>query len=259
VAGPNSAPPRRFPASLQGAVTQVASRTPFAHSHKPVAAPAMPSGLGLDSAAIRARMVERLRAQRVGNPLVWEAMLRVPRHQFVDAALAAQAYEDTALPIGHGQTISKPSSVAQLLVAIGVGARPVRLRRVLDIGSGCGYQASVLALVCDQVFSLERIRALHLKAVANTAPLRLVNLRLVYADAHELPARYGQFDAIVSAASAGDVPPVWFERLAVGGVLVAPVGQREQHLVRIQRRGEKEFTREVLEGVNFVPLQSGKS
>ena len=245
-------PPRRFPASLPSNAGHAASpKTP------PLRAQIAPTGLGLDSAAIRARMVARLQNQRIGNATIWEAMLRVPRHQFVDAALAAQAYEDTALPIGHGQTISKPSSVAQLLVAIGVSGR-VRLKRVLDIGSGCGYQASVLALVCDQVLSMERIEALHLKAVANTAALRLHNLRLIYADAHELPVRYGQFDAIVSAACAGDVPPVWFERLALGGVLVAPVGQREQHLVRVQRVGEKQFTRDVLEGVNFVPLQSGK-
>lgn len=247
--------PRRFPANLAVTVPAGKPRSVTADSSAPKPAAPRSAGLGLDSGAVRERMVDRLQAQRIGNPAIWHAMRQVPRHSFVEPGFSAQAYEDTALPIGYEQTISKPSSVAQLLVAIGAERR---LRRVLDIGTGCGYQAAVLALLSGEVYSIERVQGLHKKAQTHLRPLQLFNLQLIYGDAHQLPISYGQFDAIVSAASAGDVPHVWLERLSVGGVLVAPVGTSQQHLVRICRVSTTEFTRDVLEGVNFVPLQSGK-
>lgn len=249
---------RRFPAALPGvpaSVPRATSPNTAAQAHGAPRAATVASGVGLDSMAVRARMVDDLARRRLGNDVIWRAMREVPRHRFVDAALAAQAYEDTALPIGHGQTISKPSTVAVLLAAIGVQRG---LGRVLDVGTGCGYQAALLARVCGTVYSIERVRALHERAVANLRPLQLPNLHLIHGDAAQLPEGYGQFDAIVSAASAADVPRAWYERLQVGGVLVAPVGQQSQQLLRVVRSGAHAFTEEFLEAVNFVPLQSGK-
>jgi protein-L-isoaspartate(D-aspartate) O-methyltransferase len=222
-------------------------------------AAARPSGLGLDSDAARARMVEQLRERGIGNDAIHGAMRRIPRHAFVDPGLAAQAYDDIALPIGHGQTISKASSVARLLQVAGVGERPAAQMRVLDIGSGCGYQAAVLALLAREVFSVERIKALHDRARLNVRGLRLFNLHLLHLDANALPPSFGRFDAIISAASASDVPTSWFDHLADGGVLVSPVGDDEQQLLRVDRAFGGALRRTVIEGVRFVPLKSGRA
>jgi protein-L-isoaspartate(D-aspartate) O-methyltransferase len=228
-----------------------------------VRAAQMPSGVGLDSSAVRARMVQRLRDAQLAPEVILAAIQAVPRHEFVDAALAAQAYEDNALPIGHQQTISKPSSVARLLTAARLHERAHKQARVLDIGSGCGYQAAVLAQLCREVVSVERFADLHEKARANLRKIGLQGVRFVHADAAVLGVQYGQFDAIVSAASAASleqVPQSWLERLAVGGVLVAPVGQAEQKLLRVVKLSAEPFDYEatLLEAVKFVPLQSGK-
>ena len=222
----------------------------------------MPFGLGLDSQSVRSRMIERLRAQGVRCEPVLAAMASVPRHLFVDTALAAQAYEDTALPIGLGQTISKPSVVARMLALLFDGrdaARTGSLGRVLEIGSGCGYQAALLSLLAQQVISVERLRPLHEKARDNLALLRRSNLRLVYGDGRLGHAPNAPYDAIVCAAGGDDVPQPWLDQLAIGGRLLAPTRadpQGGQVLITVDRTSDGLIRRDH-ESVHFVPLRSG--
>ena len=220
-----------------------------------------PTGLGLDSADVRRRMVERLSDEGLRDERVLAAISAVPRHQFVDAALATQAYEDTSLPIGHGQTISKPSVVGRMieLMMNGVNARAVqRVDRVLEIGSGCGYQAAVLSLLARQVLSVERLKLLHDKARELMAPLRLANVRLVYGDGMLGHAPNAPYDGIIAAAGGDALPQAWLDQLAIGGRLVAPVrdGANGQVLVAVDRT-EHGYERRVHEVVQFVPLKSG--
>jgi protein-L-isoaspartate(D-aspartate) O-methyltransferase len=250
-----TAPRPRFPLSLD----RVGQRAEL-----PVPAEAAgvssATGLGLDSQAVRLRMVQRLRAEGLGCDAVLEAMAQVPRHRFVDAALAAQAYEDTSLPIGHGQTISKPSVVARMLALL-FERRPAGtgLGRVLEIGTGCGYQAALLSCMASRVISIERLRPLHDRARENLAALRPGHLRLVYGDGMLGHAPNAPYDAIVSAAGGADIPQAWLEQLAVGGRLVAPTESDPgggQVLVSIDREPGG-WTRRLHEGVRFVPLRSG--
>jgi protein-L-isoaspartate(D-aspartate) O-methyltransferase len=254
-------PPRkpRFPLPLDRVAARAVPRTTSPTAATMPAAPGT-TGLGLDSQAVRARMVERIRAEGIHCPPVLEALARVPRHGFVDAGLAAQAYEDTSLPIGHGQTISKPSVVARMLALL-FERRPgaQRLGRVLEIGTGCGYQAALLSCLATQVISVERLRPLHDKARDNLAPLRQMNLRLVYGDGKLGHAPNAPYDAIVSAAGGENLPQAWLDQLAVGGRLVAPLHSGEgaaQVLVTVDR-DENGWSRRVHEGVRFVPLRSG--
>ncbi len=240
----------RFPLPLD----RIGARVPAA------AAPAATAGLGLDSHAVRVRMVERIRAEGIHCEPVLQALSQVPRHGFVDPGLAAQAYEDTSLPIGHGQTISKPSVVARMLALL-FERRPgaQRLGRVLEIGTGCGYQAALLSCLATQVISIERLRPLHDKARDNLAALRQHNLRLVYGDGKLGHAPNAPYDAIVSAAGGEDLPQAWLDQLAVGGRLVAPMhtgAGAAQVLVSVDR-DENGWSRRVHEGVRFVPLRSG--
>ncbi|HEX6361838.1 MAG TPA: protein-L-isoaspartate(D-aspartate) O-methyltransferase [Albitalea sp.] len=248
-------PPPRFPLALDRVhARRVPGPAP--------ATGAAPTGLGLDSAGVRTRMVARLRAEGVRHEAVLCAFAQVPRHLFVDSALATQAYEDTSLPIGHGQTISKPSVVARMLELLfdGTNARAAgTLGRTLEIGTGCGYQAALLCLLARSVVSVERVRALHDKARDLIAPLRRDNLRLVYADGRLGHAPNAPYDTLVAAAGGADVPPAWLEQLAVGGRLVAPLqepGAAGQSLVVIDRT-ETALKRQVHEAVHFVPLKSG--
>jgi protein-L-isoaspartate(D-aspartate) O-methyltransferase len=218
------------------------------------------AGLGLDSADVRARMVERLRRDGVGHPRVLAAFAAVPRHVFVDPGLATQAYEDTSLPIGHGQTISKPSVVARMLVLLFGGATAAAARdlgAVLEIGTGCGYQAALLCQIGTRVISVERLKPLHDKARELLAPMRDRRLRLVFDDGMRGHPPGAPYDSIVAAAGGSEIPPAWLEQLAVGGRLVSPVQQgRGQVLVVIDRHADR-FTRSVHEAVKFVPLKSG--
>jgi protein-L-isoaspartate(D-aspartate) O-methyltransferase len=231
-----------------------------AHAEARVRAPA--AGLGLDSADVRARMVDRLRRDGVINPRVLAAFAAVPRHLFVDAALATQAYEDTSLPIGHGQTISKPSVVARMLELLFAGANASRdgdLGSVLEIGTGCGYQAALLCRAGRKVISVERLKPLHDKARELLATLRETRLRLVFGDGMLGHPPSAPYDSIVAAAGGHDVPQAWLEQLAVGGRLVSPVqapSGRGQVLVVVDRR-EDGYHRSVHEEVKFVPLKSG--
>jgi protein-L-isoaspartate(D-aspartate) O-methyltransferase len=224
-----------------------------------------PSGMGLDSADVRSRMVQRLRAHGIRHDKVLDALARVPRHTFVDAALVTQAYEDTSLPIGHGQTISKPSVVARMVELLMDGSRARTLGglgRVLEIGTGCGYQAAVLCLLARHVVSIERIKPLHDKAALRVASLRMDRLRLVHGDGMLGHAPNAPYDSIIAAACGDEVPEAWLAQLAVGGRLIAPVGSgavagsRGQSLLVLDRN-ETGFDRSVYEAVQFVPLKSG--
>jgi protein-L-isoaspartate(D-aspartate) O-methyltransferase len=227
---------------------------------------ATPQGLGVDSALVRQRMVQRLRASGIRCEPVFTAMGEVPRHHFVDTALAIQAYEDTSLPIGHGQTISKPSVVARMVELLfdGRSARDNgHLGRTLEIGTGCGYQTALLARLATRVVSIERLRPLFDKAQANLAtwmPRRdLDQIRLVFADGMLGHAPNAPYDSLIAAAGGEELPVAWLDQLAVGGRLVAPMqrpGGRGQVLVVIDRR-ETGLVRTEHEAVHFVPLKSG--
>ena len=228
--------------------------------HKPGLQPTIAASLrpdmGLDSEAVRRAMVQKLQVQGLRHANVAHALMQVPRHQFVDSGLAAQAYEDTSLPIGLEQTISKPSVVARQLELL-LGGQARLQGRVLEIGTGCGYQAALLSMLADEVYSIERLRALHEKAIVNLRPFRLPNVHLILGDGMLGYARGGPYVGIVCAAGGEDVPATWLSQLAVGGRLVAPVvtdgGQR---LVVVQRT-QHGYERVVHEGVKFVPLKSG--
>jgi protein-L-isoaspartate(D-aspartate) O-methyltransferase len=222
-----------------------------------------PSGLGLDSADVRRRMAQRLGEDGILEPRVLAAFATVPRHLFVDAALATQAYEDTSLPIGHGQTISKPSVVGRMIELLFGGANARRLGNlgaVLEIGTGCGYQAALLAEVSQRVISVERLKALHDKARELLAPMRSTRLRLVFGDGMLGHPPGAPYDSIIAAAGGSALPQAWLEQLAVGGRLVSPVEQSAggQALVVVDRR-EDGYDRQVHEAVRFVPLKSGLS
>ena len=218
------------------------------------AAPA-PGGVGPDSGAVRARMVARLQAGGVTDARVLAAMGAVERHRFVDTALAMQAYEDTSLPIGLGQTISKPSVVARMVELLLAGGP---LGRVLEIGTGCGYQAAVLSQVAREVYSIERLRGLHEKARENLRHFRLPNVHLLFGDGMHGYAKGAPYAAVIAAAGGEAVPQAWIDQLAVGGRIVAPTaaGNGQQVLVVVEKTPHG-IRQSVLEGVLFVPLKSG--
>jgi protein-L-isoaspartate(D-aspartate) O-methyltransferase len=214
------------------------------------------TGIGMTSARTRERLVSRLREQGISDPRVLDRIRSVPRHLFVDEALASRAYEDTALPIGHGQTISQPFIVARMTEALIADPAP---RKVLEVGTGCGYQAAVLAPLVASVYSVERIAALQQRARRVLRELRIRNVHMKHGDGFEGWAAYAPFDAIIVAAAAHSVPAVLLEQLAHGGRLILPVGgDREQQLMRITRRGEL-LEREILGPVTFVPMLQGLS
>lgn len=219
--------------------------------------PARPQGLGLDSSAVRARMVQKLAAQGIGDPAVLQAMNAVERHRFVDSALVNQAYEDTSLPIGFGQTISKPNVVARMLELLRHGVAG-RMGRVLEIGTGCGYQAAVLSQLATEVYSIERLRGLHDKARENLRVLRVANLHLLFGDGMAGFPKGAPYAAIVAAAGGDAVPQAWLDQLAVGGRLVAPMATAagQQALIVIDKTPQG-VNQTVLEAVHFVPLKSG--
>jgi protein-L-isoaspartate(D-aspartate) O-methyltransferase len=187
-------------------------------------------------------------------------MQSVERHRFVDSALVNQAYEDTSLPIGLGQTISKPNVVARMVELLLGGRRDAsgRLGRVLEIGTGCGYQAAVLSRVAAEVYSIERLRGLHDRARANLRPFRLANVHLLFGDGMAGYAKGAPYAGIIAAAGGEAVPPAWAEQLAVGGRIVAPtlMPSGKQALVIIEKT-PREMKQSVLEAVHFVPLKSG--
>ncbi len=208
----------------------------------------------MTSARTRQRLVERLRQGGITDPRVLQAVASVPRHQFVDEAMASRAYEDTALPIGRGQTISQPLVVATMTQAI-VSTAP---RRVLEIGTGSGYQAAVLAMVVEQVFTVERIDELSRLARRRFRALKIRNVRAKQADGYAGWVQNGPFDAVLVTAAAAEIPKALFDQVAPGGVLVAPVGPAggQQRLLRFDRRASG-FDRQDLGAVVFVPMLAG--
>ncbi|HET8898538.1 MAG TPA: protein-L-isoaspartate(D-aspartate) O-methyltransferase [Rhodanobacteraceae bacterium] len=212
------------------------------------------SGLGMTSQRARDRLVARLRDAGIDNTEVLDVIRTLPRHLYVDEALASRAYEDMALPIGHGQTISQPWVVARMSAALLESARPAR---VLEIGTGSGYQASVLSQLVTQVYTVERIDALLREARRRFRKLGLDNIRSRYDDGHLGWPDEAPFDAIILTAAGEGVPPGLLDQLADGGVLVAPVGPAgAQTLLRLRKRGG-EIEREELGEVSFVPLLGG--
>ena len=213
-------------------------------------------GVGFTSQRTRDRMVTRLREQGIVDEAVLAAMAQVPRHLFVDEALSTRAYEDTALPIGFEQTISQPYVVARMIEALrGPEERP--LGKVLEVGTGCGYQAAVLAQLAKEVYSIERIQGLHERARANLRPMRIANLRLAWGDGYQGLPEAAPFDAIIVAAAAPRMPAALLEQLAPGGRLIAPVGTTAQQLQWMERTANGVIER-ALDLVHFVPLRAGK-
>jgi len=205
----------------------------------------------------RLQLAEKVAASGVRNRHVLEAIATVPRHAFIDHALDARAYEDSALPIGHQQTISKPSVVARMIELLHKSKQP--LNKVLEIGTGCGYQAAVLSLLANEVYSIERIRPLHDLARDNLRPFRIKNLRLIYGDGILGLPQAAPFDSIILAAAGLGIPDALLDQLAIGGRLVAPVARnaKEQQLLLIERVSSHRYQRTALDEVFFVPLQSG--
>ena len=202
-------------------------------------------------------MLHLLAQQGITDLNVLRAMGKVERHRFVDPALGGQAYEDTSLPIGLGQTISKPGVVARMLALLREGHEG-KLGRVLEIGTGCGYQAAVLSELATEVYSMERLRAMHDKARENLRTMRIPNIHLLVGDGALGYPSGAPYAGIIAAAGGDALPPAWPEQLAVGGRLVAPIvtGQGTQSLIVVERTPQG-FTQRVLETVLFVPLKSG--
>ena len=216
------------------------------------------AGIGMTSQRTRERMVERLREQGITDARVLQAMAGVPRHLFVEEALASRAYEDSALPIGFGQTISQPYVVARMIEIL---IRDRQLGKVLEVGTGCGYQAAVLASLAAEVYSVERIRELLERARDNLRDLRLKNLRLTHADGAAGLEKAAPFDSIILAAAAAEMPQALLPQLAQGGRMILPLrdGRDDAQRLILIERGARGYTETPLDPVRFVPLKAGKA
>lgn len=208
----------------------------------------------MTSQRTRTRMIERLREKGVRNEAVLTAMAAVPRHVFVEEALASRAYEDTALPLGMGQTISQPYVVARMIELLLNGRNT--LGKTLEVGAGCGYQAAVLAQLTSEVYSVERLGPLLEKAKANMRTLQQFNVRLKHADGQMGLPEAAPFDSIIVAAAGTNVPQALLEQLAMGGRLILPIGSAEQYLSFIERTPQG-YVENRLDSVRFVPLLAG--
>jgi protein-L-isoaspartate(D-aspartate) O-methyltransferase len=258
-----STPPANPSFSSQSSKPQFSSQ-PVAHNStgKSMHATNLGSHTGartapLVSEGIRKAMVARIAKQGVSDVSVLAAMEAVPRHMFMEPGLASQAYIDASLPIGHHQTISQPYIVARMIEVLRDNQQGGVLNRVLEIGTGCGYQAAVLSLVAKEVYSIERIKPLHELARNNLRPLRVANIRLHYGDGMLGLPQVAPFDGIILAAAGLEVPQALLDQMAIGGRLVAPVGSRHQVLQLIQRISKFDWTSTTLEDCHFVPLRAG--
>jgi protein-L-isoaspartate(D-aspartate) O-methyltransferase len=267
--GLRSEPQRNLP-SARTATPQTATQNASQHAKRPVvtaglqetARPvAIPAQVGRSSSlvsdAVRKAMIARVAKQGVKDVKVLAAMEAVPRHLFMEPALASQAYIDASLPIGYHQTISQPYIVARMIEVMRDNTNGGALNSVLEIGTGCGYQAAVLALVAKEVYSIERIKGLHELAKSNLRPMRVANIRLHYGDGMLGLPQAAPFDGIILAAAGLEVPQALLEQMAIGGRLVAPVGDRRQVLQLIERVGKFDWKSSTLEDCHFVPLRPG--
>jgi protein-L-isoaspartate(D-aspartate) O-methyltransferase len=212
------------------------------------------AGIGMTSARTRDRLVERLRAHGIRSEAVLSRIRNVPRHLFVDEALASRAYEDTALPIGHGQTISQPYVVARMTEALLDGFQG---EKVLEIGTGCGYQTAVLAPLVKKIYSVERIPELLRKTRQRLRDLDIYNVQFRPGDGWEGWPKYAPYDGIIVAAAAPVVPEKLLEQLAPGGRLVMPVGAPGYQELTVVTRHRDHFEQKAIGGVSFVPLVKG--
>jgi len=212
-------------------------------------------GIGMTSQRTRDRLIDRLRAKGISNTTVLEAMRSLPRHLFVDEALATRAYEDDALPIGHKQTISQPYTVARMTEALLAGGTP---NKVLEIGTGSGYQAALLAQLVEKVYTVELIKPLHLQARKLFMQLGIRNIQCKLSDGTWGWENYAPYDAIIVTAAAPEIPSSLLNQLEVGAKLIIPVGSQDsaQQLLTLKRTSEG-ITQEKLEDVSFVPLVRG--
>ncbi len=211
-------------------------------------------GIGMTSQRTRDRLVTRLIEQGIKNPEVLDVMADTPRHIFVDEALSHRAYEDSSLPIGFGQTISRPYIVAKMTELL---LKTGPLESVLEIGTGCGYQTAILSQVAKRIYSVERIEGLQKKARQRLSLLRVNNVRFKHADGNWGWPEEGPFDAILSAAAPETIPQELTLQLNIGGRLIIPVGKGDEQQLTLLTREEDGFKKEILEAVKFVPMLSG--
>jgi protein-L-isoaspartate(D-aspartate) O-methyltransferase len=212
------------------------------------------TGIGMTSARTRERLVQRLLEQGISDQRVLDRIRTVPRHLFMDEALSIRAYEDTALPIGFGQTISQPYVVARMTEAL-LAAGPTR--KVLEIGTGCGYQTAVLSPLVEEMYSIERIAPLLARARRTLRELRVRNVNFRHDDGNVGWAARAPYDGILLTAAPHTVPPALFDQLSVGGRLIAPVGPEGRQELFLYTKGETRTERTSLGVVSFVPLLSG--
>jgi protein-L-isoaspartate(D-aspartate) O-methyltransferase len=218
--------------------------------------PSIQAGIGMTSQRTRERMLTRLREQGIKDEIVLSAIAATPRHIFVDEALSIRAYEDVSLPIGFGQTISQPYIVARMSEIL---RNDKPLHKVLEIGTGCGYQTAVLSKLAKEVYSVERIRPLVMKARGHLRELKCVNVKLAHADGNIGIAQLAPFDGILVTAAASHIPQDLLDQLAIAGRLVIPVGIDEQNLYLVERISQLKYRHTKLEPVKFVPLLGGVS
>lgn len=211
-------------------------------------------GIGMTSQRTRARMIERLRESGIRSEAVLAAMAKVPRHIFVEEALASRAYEDTALPLGMGQTISQPFIVARMIELLLNGRQSIG--KTLEVGAGCGYQAAVLAQLSSEVYAIERLGPLLEKAKNHMRVLQQFNVRLKHGDGQLGLPEAGPFDSIIVAAAGKQIPLALLEQLSPGGRLILPIGTAEQYLCFIEHSPQG-FVETRLDSVRFVPLLAG--
>ena len=213
-------------------------------------------GLGMTSSRVRDNLIQDLRRQGVRDERVLEAMTRIERHQFVEEALKSEAYKNRALPIGHAQTISQPYIVALMTEAVLGGGSP---KRILEVGTGSGYQTAVLSVLVETVFTVERIRALTETARTRLSGLGYKNIHFGYADGTLGWSPYAPFDGIVVTAGGAEIPAALIDQLAPGGRLVIPVGPPGAQSLRLVERTRRGPVEQDLGAVSFVPLLTGKS
>ena len=211
------------------------------------------TGRGMTSERSRERLIQRIQAQGVQTPAILDRIRQTPRHLFVDEAIASRAYEDTSLPIGNQQTLSQPYIVARMTEAL-LAAGP--LHHVLEIGTGSGYQTAILAPLVQRIYTVERIAALLHQAKQRFQQLQLRNIRTRHADGNQGWAEHAPYDGIIITAAPAGIPLTLVQQLRPGGMMILPVGDQQQALVRVTRTA-KGHTKEVIEAAHFVPLLTG--